>query len=150
MRQLKNLLMNNALHCAIRLLARREHSLAELADKLAQKGHVDVDIQDALATCQRQGLQSDARFAESLCRTRVRQGYGPVKIRQELLSKKVSRELADETLRTEQHNWLDHAMQVWIKKYQGMQDVSFAEKQKQRQFLMYRGFTMDIIAEIVL
>lgn len=143
--------MNEALACAVRLLARREHSLAELSDKLAKKGHSDEDIQAALARCQRDGLQSDARFAESLTRTRVHQGYGPVKIRQELLSKEVARELIDAALRVEHENWFSHAMRVWEKKYASYAssvDVSFAEKQKQKQFLLYRGFSMDTIVKI--
>lgn len=141
--------MNKALHCAVRLLARREHSLAELADKLAQKGHVDAEIQAALATCQQQGLQSDARYADSLCRTRMRQGYGPMRIRQELKAKSVAREHIDAALGIDPHHWLDHAMDVWEKKYAPLGDASFAEKQKQRQFLLYRGFSMETITAVV-
>ncbi len=141
--------MNEALACAVRLLARREHGLADLADKLAQKGYVDADIQDALTTCERQGLQSDARFAESLCRTRVRQGYGPIRIRQELQSKQVDRKIIDDALHAEHDHWFDHATRVWEKKYIPSDDASFADKQKQKQFLLYRGFSMKTIAEVV-
>lgn len=141
--------MNKALHCAVGLLARREHSFAELADKLAQKGHNEADIQDALATCQRQGLQSDARYADSLCRTRMRQGYGPVRIRQELKTKRVAREHIEEVLCMEPQDWLQHAMDVWKKKYEHSVNASFAEKQKQKQFLLYRGFSMETITKIV-
>jgi regulatory protein len=142
--------MDKALHCAVRLLARREHSLAELADKLAQKGHVGEEIQEALATCQRQGLQSDARFAESLCRTRIRQGYGPMRIRQELKAKSVAREHIESVLSIDPQHWLGHARDVWEKKYAPSGDASFAEKQKQRQFLLYRGFSMETITKVVL
>ena len=141
--------MNKALHCAVGLLARREHSLAELADKLAKKGYQAQDIQDALTVCQRQNLQSDARFAESLCRTRMHQGYGPVRIRQELLTKQVSRDDIDAALSMVQEDWLDLAKQVWLKKYPASHEVPFSEKQKQRQFLLYRGFTADIITKVV-
>ena len=141
--------MDKSLHCAVRLLARREHSLAELADKLAQKGYIEEDIQEALATCQRQGLQSDARFAESLCRVRIRQGYGPVRIRQELKSKRVDREHIKAVLSIDPQHWLDHAMDVWEKKYAPLSEASFAEKQKQRQFLLYRGFSMSTITKVV-
>ena len=141
--------MSEALACAVRLLARREHSLAELQDKLGQKGYSQEDSKAALARCLRDGLQSDARFAESLTRTRVMQGYGPVKIRQELLAKKVSRELIDDVLRVEQDNWISHATRVLEKKYASSVDASFAEKQKQKQFLLYRGFSMNLIAQII-
>lgn len=141
--------MNKALHCAVGLLARREHSLAELADKLAQKGYDDAEIQEALTLCQRQGLQSDARYADSLCRVRMRQGYGPMRIRQELKTKNVAREHIEEVLSLDSHQWLEHAMQVWEKKYGLSSNASFAEKQKQRQFLLYRGFSMETIAKVV-
>ena len=119
----------------VRLLARREHSLAELADKLGQKEDLETDVQNALERCSRDGLQSDARFAESLTRTRVMQGYGPVKIRQELLAKQVSRELIDDALRMEHENWVSHAMRVWEKKYALSVGASFAEKQSKNSFL---------------
>lgn len=141
--------MNEALACAVRLLARREHGLAELADKLAQKRYVDADIQDALTTCERQGLQSDVRFAESLCRTRVRQGYGPIRIRQELLSKQINRDIIDDVLYAEHEHWLEHATRAWEKKYLPSDDVSFVDKQKQKQFLLYRGFAMETILAVV-
>jgi len=143
------LLMTDVLACAVRLLARREHSLAELTDKLAQRGYPREDIQKVVENCQQQGLQSDVRFAESLVRTRVRQGYGPVRIRQELQAKQVSRSLIDGALRSEQDNWISHATCAWKKKYKPSGDESFAEKQKQKQFLLYRGFSADMIAKVV-
>lgn len=141
--------MNKALHCAVRLLARREHGLAELADKLGQKGYIEVEIQEALLTCQQQGLQSDARYADSLCRTRMRQGYGPVRIRQELKAKSVDREHIEAALSMDPHHWLSHARDVWEKKYALSGGASFADKQKQRQFLLYRGFPMETVTQVV-
>lgn len=141
--------MNDAYACAVRLLARREHSVAELNDKLLHKGYCDLDIENAINRCLQQGLQSDARFAESLVRTRIRQGYGPLRIRQELQMKHISPALITEVLSAEHENWLMHAMVVWEKKYKASGDVSFENKQKQKQFLLYRGFTPDIIAELL-
>jgi regulatory protein len=141
--------VNKALHCAVGLLARREHSLAELEDKLTKKGYEKAEIQEALATCKRQGLQSDARFADSLSRVRMRQGYGPMRIRQELKAKHVASEHIEEVLSIDSDYWLEHAMNVWDKKYRCLGHASFAEKQKQRQFLLYRGFSMETIVKVV-
>jgi len=142
--------MSEAYVCAVRLLARRDYSFAELEGKLAQKGYNHAAIQDALEICVRQGLQSDIRFVESLCRTRIRQGYGPIRIRQELQSKHISREMVEEVLRSFEEEWLDHARCVWEKKYMPSDEASFAEKQKQKQFLLYRGFPMEIITRVIL
>jgi regulatory protein len=141
--------MSNAYQAAVRLLARREHSLAELEDKLMQKGYEASATTEALTLLQQQGLQSDARFAESVCRTRMRQGYGPLRIRQELQSKHVAAEFIDDVLQAQQNAWFSLATQVHLKKYADQSAVSFAEKQKQRQFLRYRGFSMEIISAVV-
>ena len=140
--------MTKAFEGAVRLLARREHGAHELVQKLSQKKHLVHDIQEAIAECQRLGLQSDARFVESLCRTRIRQGYGPSKIRQDLKNVKIDRELIDDALRLEQENWVSYAIDVWTKKYKEQDDTSFAAIQKQKQFLLYRGFSMDTIGEV--
>ena len=140
--------MSDALVGAVRLLARREHGAHELATKLAQKGHVEMDIQEALVECKRLGLQSDDRFVECLCRARIRQGYGPLRIRRELQSLQVDAAIIDVALREEQDNWLSYAIGVWKKKYKEQDDISFIDVQKQKQFLLYRGFSTDTIAMV--
>lgn len=139
--------MSDAFACAVRLLTRREHGARELADKLKRKGYLLADIEASILECQRLGLQSDSRFVESLCRTRVRQGYGPLRIRQELQHLQVDGELIEDVLQQEQDNWLTYATDVWKKKYK-VQTTSYTDLQKQKQFLMYRGFPMDIIAKV--
>ncbi|WP_028388435.1 recombination regulator RecX [Legionella fairfieldensis] len=140
--------MSEAFNYAVRLLARREHSAYELATKLSKKGYGQEEINEVMATCQRLGLQDDARFVELLCRTRIHQGYGPLKIRQELQTRKIDNELIDSAIDQERENWLAHALTVWYKKYK-QDDVSFPELQKRQRFLLYRGFPSDIIANVI-
>ncbi len=137
--------MSKAYVDAVRLLARREHGAHELTQKLARKAHSAQDIQDALAECQRLDLQSDARFAEGLCRARIRQGHGPVRIRRDLDQVMIARELIDDILAQEQDHWVSYATAVWVKKYEQLGDDSFAAQQKQKQFLLSRGFAMNTI-----
>ncbi|HBI21848.1 MAG TPA: recombination regulator RecX [Legionella sp.] len=141
--------MSKAYVDAVRLLARREHGEHELVLKLERKAHSTQDIQDALLECQRLGLQSDARFVESLMRARVRQGHGPLRIRRDLEQVMIARELIDDIFLQEQDHWFLHAKAVWVKKYQLQDehpaDHSFAAQQKQKQFLLSRGFTFDTI-----
>ena len=143
--------MTKAFDCATRLLFRREHGARELADKLEQRGYSAEEALEVIAECQRLGLQSDQRFAESFCRARIQKGCGPVKISQELQAKKLDRSLIRSVLEQEQENWLDYALVVWQKKYknQDVKTISIAELQKQKQFLLYRGFTTDIIAGVM-
>lgn len=132
----------------MRLLARREHGAHELAAKLAKKGYLGVAIQEALAECQRLNLQSDSRFVENVCRTRIRQGYGPLRIRQELQNLQIDSELIEAALQQEQDNWLDYAIGVWKKKYKEQSESSYIALQKQKQFLLYRGFSTDTITRV--
>lgn len=135
--------MSNAYTAVVRLLARREHSAYELMQKLVKKKFMSQDIQDAIVKCQDLGLQSDARFAESLCRTRMRQGYGPVRIRQELHSARVDSECIETVLDQDAHDWFQCAKDVWVKKYQ--HNPTHSGTAQQKQFLLYRGFEMDTI-----
>lgn len=139
---------NSALACAIGLLARREHGAIELAKKLAQKGYESAEIEQAIAACQAQEYQSDARFAESICRVRIHQGYGPLRIRQELNAKHIARGLIDAVLQAESSNWIEYAKLVWQKKYKASAALSFQQKQKQKQFLLYRGFSLEMIDDV--
>lgn len=69
---------------AVRLLARREHSRRELARKLAQRGFPEEESVPALDRLEREGLQSDARFAEEYARARLERGFGPRRVEAEL------------------------------------------------------------------
>lgn len=141
--------MTKAFDSALRLLTRREHGAMELCDKLRQKGFNQQEITEAVKECQRLGYQSDSRFVASYSRSRISQGYGPLKITQELRSKGIDEDLIYSELHNEKDNWLTYALGVWQKKNRGRIDLSFNEIQKQQRFLLYRGFSMDIIAMVL-
>lgn len=138
--------MSNAFACAVRLLTRREHGAYELTNKLLKKGYPENEAQDAVLECQRLDLQSDERFVDNICRARIRHGYGPLRIRRELQDLQIDAELITNTLRQEQDNWLSYALEVWKKKYKEQGELSYSAMQKQKQFLLYRGFSTDTIA----
>ena len=141
--------MTHAFASAQRLLARREHGAEELRSKLLQKGHDAREVETVIVECQRLGLQCDMRFTESFCRSRVRQGYGPLRIRQELQGKQIEIELIEKTLCNTEHDWPSSAKAVWLKKFKGQKPCDFAKMQKQKQFLYYRGFSPDIIEFVI-
>lgn len=68
------------------LLARREHSARELQRKLAAKGHAPAEAGAAVEQLRERHYQDDDRYAASLARRRVAQGYGPRRIQAELKS----------------------------------------------------------------
>ena len=140
--------MSSVFESAVRLLTRREHGAFELTNKLVQRGFTKTAIHDALMECQRLELQSDARFVEMMIRTRIRQGYGPLRIRKELQHLQIDSELIEEALRQEHDNWLSYAIGVWKKKYKEEEAFSYQALQKQKQFLLYRGFSTDTIRDV--
>lgn len=140
--------MTKAFDCSLRLLARREHGRHELTEKLIRKGHSVQESEEAVAQCLRLRYQSDERFVESFCNLRIRQGYGPLRIMQELQHKQINRELINTILAQYQDSWQDYALGVWRKKFNTTARLSIADSQKQQRFLLYRGFPAEIIAKL--
>jgi regulatory protein len=132
---------------ALDLLSRREHTRAELAQKL--KGHEEAssaEIQTLLDTLETQTLLSDERFAEAYCTMRFKKGYGPIRISQELSARGLSDEIVSLTLdQISEDMWLEKAASVYQKKFGRSLPKDHKEKFKQSQFLYYRGFESDQI-----
>lgn len=134
--------MREAYDVAVGLLARREHSAQQLHRKLAQRGFDESAIASALEDCRRFNLQSDLRFAEATCRSRIARGYGPVMIKQLLQYEGVAPEIIEQVF-DEIHqtiDWVAEASHVWVKKFRAYNPEGKA-RQKQWQFLRYRGFS---------
>ncbi|TAL60017.1 MAG: recombination regulator RecX [Legionella sp.] len=141
--------MTRAFESAMRLLVGREHGASELCTKLERKGFSPREARDAVEACQRLGLQCDNRFVEQFSRSRISQGYGPLKIMQELKNRGIDSEPIQSYLAQERDKWFDHALSVWEKKSKGQKQLSFDELQKMQRFLLYRGFSMDIITKVM-
>lgn len=135
-----------------RYLGHREHSAFELRTKLKRKGLPEAAIDSALAMFREQGLQSDVRFAESFVRSRVRRGYGPIRIRQDLVQRGVADPVIEEALTFSADYWLDIAEQAIDKKFGSLTAIREAGRQndqdgwnKAARFLHNRGFPSDLI-----
>ncbi len=134
---------------AVRMLARREHSAQELIAKLIAKGikqEVAATVVDELNS---RNLVSDQRFMEALIAARVRRGYGPLRIRQELQQRGVQQALAEECLAVHDPVWLERLHRVWSKKFAGVTPKNYAEWARQARFLQHRGFSTEQIKQVV-
>ena len=132
---------------AMDALARREHTFLELTAKLkkripeVEQGVLELVLNELID----EGLLSEERYAENLLNTRLRRGYGEVRIRQELLQKGVCDELINLVIDSvESKVWLDQAKAEIIKKY-GVVASEYKEYTKQARFLQYRGFSSEQI-----
>jgi len=125
---------------AMNWLARREHSLRELRDKLAARDFEPEIIAETVANLASDGLVSDERFAESFVTARMRKGQGPVRIRAELKKRGVSSELVQLQVFEAGHDWFELAREVRTRKFGADIPADFKDKARQMRFLEYRGF----------
>ncbi|WP_206954092.1 recombination regulator RecX [Trinickia acidisoli] len=132
---------------AIDYLSRREYSRAELTRKLApfvEEGDALDPLLDAL---EREGLLSDARFAESVMNRRsARMGASRIvgELRQHGLDGALIESVGSQLRDTERAR----AQAVWRKKF-GQLPQSPAERAKQARFLAMRGFSGATISQIL-
>lgn len=129
---------------ALSLLARREHSRRELADKLTARDVTEDDCEAILDRLLAAGYQCDERFARMLVRSRVGQGHGPVRIQAELrmvhrIEDAVIRQVMDE----EGADWQALALDLCRRRYR-TPPASHAERIKRANFLARRGFPASI------
>jgi regulatory protein len=70
---------------ALRRLARRDHSVAELRRALLERGHEAEEVEAAIERLRRERYVDDAGLAERFARSRMaHQGHGRLRIRQDL------------------------------------------------------------------
>ena len=125
---------------AMDYLARREYGQQELERKLVAAGFEVVTATDAVHKLAGEGLQDDRRFVENFVQSRINQGKGPVRVRQELGERGVADGMIDEALEDVAEDWHALARQVRDKKFGPGLPRDFAEKARQMRFLQYRGF----------
>jgi len=129
---------------ALDILARREHSVGELREKLlARAGHHEWEadeIEAALDTLIGDGLLSEERFVESFVGSHTRRGHGPVWIRAELERRGISGEVIAEALAKADVDWDAAAEAVRVKRFGPAIPTDFKERARQARFLQYRGF----------
>jgi len=133
---------------AMDYLSRREHSRSELHNKLKSKGFEQEAIAIALNKLEAENLLNDFRFAQAYLRHRVSKGFGLIKIRHELNTKGVDRDILQQAEATTECDWQDHLETVSARKYGSSKPFSLKEKQKRIRFLQQRGFVMSDIMRL--
>jgi regulatory protein len=157
---------------ALRWLAQREHSRAELEQKLgrwvrqqvarledggagaARAGSAAMEwsasaagiaaVLDRLEAC---GLLSDARVAASLSAGRG-QGWGRLRLQQALRRKGVGESLVRDTLAQTASSELERAQALWVRRF-GQPAADRQEQARQARFLAARGFDAEVIRRVL-
>lgn len=133
---------------AMNLLARREHGHVELARKLRLRGADAAMIEVELQRLTEDGLLSEERYLESYIRSRANAGRGPMRIREELAQRGLSRELIEQALDEADIDWQAQMHDLWQRRFSG-QCADLKEKAKQGRFLAQRGYAMDAIRRLL-
>ncbi len=134
---------------ALDLVSRREHSRHELMQKLDKRFPETMPIiEEALDKLALNNILDDERFAEMYLNSRARKGFGPKKIEMELYSKKVDSMFIGNAIEAYE-NWTENAENELKKKFKGSQPIDYKSKMKQKQFLFNRGFSTQIIEQIL-
>jgi len=135
---------------AVKLLAAKPRSVAELRERLLEKEGTDDEAADyAIAKLSEYGYLNDAQFALGYASARVRQKpVGRQKLARDLQMKKIDRELAEQTLEkvfdeTPETELIDRA----IEKRTRLRGRPTTRQETKSLFdhLLRRGFSYDLI-----
>lgn len=124
-------------------LSKREHSSKEIYQKMSRKVESKEMLLESIEELQRDGLLSDERFAESYFQSRKRRGFGPLRIKSELIQRGVKENLFYSL--EKEIDWSSNALDALKKKLNGKTPEETKEILKLKNFLNYRGFEFQDI-----
>lgn len=125
---------------ALRYLARREHSRAELEHKLAEGGEELATVLDSLEA---EGLLSDTRAAAAFVAAKSAR-FGPRYISHYLKQRGIAADLIESSLDSAAIDPARAVEDAWRRKF-GSAPRDAAERARQIRFLQGRGFDLDAI-----
>jgi regulatory protein len=131
---------------ALSLLARREHSRAELGRKLAAHLGPEDDLEALLEDLLKRKLLSEERYAESRAHALSRK-FGAARIAHELRAKGLDKGLAERASAAARATEVERARAVWLRKFRSP-PKGREERAKQMRFLQSRGFSFDAIRAV--
>jgi regulatory protein len=132
---------------ALAMLARREHTRAEMTRKLSPHAESPEQIEQLLDALAARGWLSETRFAESRANTLSRK-FGSRKIEYDLKSRGVSAEVVEQAVERALEQELDNCRLAWQKKF-GVLPQGAAERGRQMRFLAGRGFSAEAVRAVL-
>ncbi len=132
---------------ALRYLSIREYSVRELVRKLSPFASGEEDLGALMEWLQEKGFLSESRFAEAYVR-RQSVRYGNARILRELRNRGISDAILRDAESEMREDEFARAWQVWLKKF-GRKPSDIREQARQIRFLQQRGFSGDIISQVM-
>jgi regulatory protein len=128
---------------ALDILARREHSVAELREKLQSREFQPEEIEQTLSALTEDGLLSEPRFIDSFLASYTRRGHGPLWLRAELERRGIDGAQASAALAGHAVDWASQVRAVRAKRFGAESPADYKERARQSRFLQYRGFSAE-------
>ena len=132
---------------ALKYLAAREHSRAELERKLAPHAESAEALAGVLDEFERRGWLSAERFVASVVHRKAAR-YGAARIRVKLAQHRLPEDAVHDALSALKETELSRAHAVWLRRFGAVGDTPEA-RLKQMRFLAGRGFALEVIRQIV-
>ena len=132
---------------ALRYLAAREHSRAELTRKLAPHAESAEQLQQTLDELQAKDFINEKRVAESVANRRGAR-FGAARIANELRTKGLDADTIAQAVNQLKSTELERAQEIWTKKF-GEPAQTPTERAKQMRFLAARGFGGEVVSRVV-
>ena len=145
---------SSAFDCALRVLALRDHSEAELRRKLKQKGYDDEEAEGSMTRLRELGYLDDARFARVFAESSIRNGRGyGARLKMELARRGVAAATVGEALAGLSEEFGDAFSEAEIlsrtmeRRFSGFDPASATEKERRRviAYLQRKGFSLSAI-----
>ena len=131
---------------ALRLLAQRDHTRSELAQKLAPHVSDHEELEALLDEFTDRGWLSEERVVEQVVNAKASR-FGPRRIRKTLLDRGVPEALIAPALDKLKAGELDAARAIWSRKFKKTDTP--AEQARQVRFLQSRGFSVEVAMQVV-
>jgi regulatory protein len=132
---------------ALAMLARREHTRAEMTRKLSPHSEYPEQVEQLLDALVARGWLSETRFAESRANALARK-FGSRKIEHDLRSRGVSAEVVEHAVEQTRTQELDNCRAAWQRKF-GVLPQNAAERGRQMRFLAGRGFSTEAVRQVL-
>ncbi len=132
---------------ALNFLGYRARSEKEIRDRLRRYGHGEETVEEVIYRLKELGYLDDAEFARLVAREKARR-YGPRRVSAELRRSGVDSEITQDAVAEEfaGRSELEEARSVAARRYN--RGGSDAEARRVYGFLMRRGYSTDVCAEV--
>lgn len=142
---------NRANNYALNLLSYRWRSECEIRNSMNTKGYSQDTIDNTIKFLKEQELIDDRRFAESFIKDKINfRDWGSYRLKQELFSKGVSKNIVDEVIEKYCDDEFERAMNLASKKIKSYKnDDKNAIYRKLGGYLQRKGYSYDVISSVL-